>query len=72
MLSPRPYRPAMSIPDVETILMEGAGSQWDPGIIEHFMACRSDLYSICFNGTGETSMSAVERAANLNDSMLAP
>ena len=72
MLSPRPYRPAMSTPDVETILMEGAGSQWDPCIIEHFMACRSDLYSICYNGTGETSLSAVDRAANLNDSMLAP
>ena len=46
----------------------GAGSQWDTRIIDHFMDCRDDLYSICFDGGGEMIAVAVERAALVTDS----
>lgn len=68
MLSPRPYRTAMPITKMESILLQGAGSQWDAGIVDHFMACRDDLYSICFEGGGEMIASAVESAALFTDS----
>ncbi len=71
MLSPRPYRAAMPITKMEAILLQGAGSQWDPTIIEHFMECREDLYSICFEGAGDIIASAVERAALVTDSTVA-
>ncbi len=70
MLSPRPYRDAMPITKMEAILLQGAGSQWDPSIVDHFMECRDDLYSICFEGSGETIAIAVERAALVTDSTL--
>ncbi|HEV8060585.1 MAG TPA: HD-GYP domain-containing protein [Gemmataceae bacterium] len=70
MLSPRPYRAAMPITKMEAILLQGAGSQWDPTIVDHFMECRDDLYSICFEGSGETIAIAVERAALVTDSTL--
>jgi HD-GYP domain-containing protein (c-di-GMP phosphodiesterase class II) len=38
MASDRPYRPGMEISKVTTILREGAGSQWDPWVIERFFA----------------------------------
>jgi HD-GYP domain-containing protein (c-di-GMP phosphodiesterase class II) len=71
MLSPRPYREAMPITKMESILLHGAGSQWDANIVEHFMSCREDIYSICFGGEGEVITSAVERAALITDSSLA-
>jgi hypothetical protein len=43
-------------------MRQGAGSQWDPHIIEHFMACRHDLYPICERGIGESVCVAVEHA----------
>jgi HD-GYP domain-containing protein (c-di-GMP phosphodiesterase class II) len=38
MASDRPYRPGMEISKVTTILREGAGTQWDPWVIERFFA----------------------------------
>ena len=46
-------------------MREGAGSQWDPAIIPHFMACRHELYPICQRGLGDSVFAAVERALNL-------
>lgn len=68
MLSPRPYRAAMPVIKMEAILLQGAGTQWDASIVEHFMQCRDDLYSICFEGGGEMIATAVERAALVTDS----
>jgi HD-GYP domain-containing protein (c-di-GMP phosphodiesterase class II) len=70
MLSLRPYRAAMPITKMEAVLLEGAGSQWDPTIIDQFMECRDDLYSICFDGGPEMIASAVERAALVTDSTI--
>lgn len=37
MTSDRPYRKAMSREEAEAILRDGAGSQWDPQIVEAFL-----------------------------------
>jgi HD-GYP domain-containing protein (c-di-GMP phosphodiesterase class II) len=62
MLSPRPYRPALPARRVDEILAAGAGSQWDPGVVGHFLACRRELYALCQVGEGDSLARAVEGA----------
>jgi HD-GYP domain-containing protein (c-di-GMP phosphodiesterase class II) len=62
MMSARPYRPSLGARRVEAVLAEGAGSQWDPGVVEHFMACRGDLYAICGQATENSVVPSVEQA----------
>jgi len=38
MLSPRPYRPALSPERAQEILEEGAGSHWDPRLVDLFLS----------------------------------
>jgi HD-GYP domain-containing protein (c-di-GMP phosphodiesterase class II) len=66
MMSPRPYRSAMETPRIDTIIAEGAGSQWDPRIVEHFIACHRDMYSICQVGLGDSVNFAIERALSVS------
>jgi len=40
MLSDRPHRKAMSLERVREVLIEGAGKQWDPLVVELFLACQ--------------------------------
>ncbi|OHB66541.1 MAG: hypothetical protein A2V70_05310 [Planctomycetes bacterium RBG_13_63_9] len=47
MSSNRPYRQAMPAEDVEEILREGAGSQWDAEIVDAFFRARSDVRALC-------------------------
>ena len=65
MLSARPYRPALATTHIDTILIDGAGSQWDPRIVKHFLDCRQELYSIRQRGLGDSMNVAVERALNV-------
>jgi HD-GYP domain-containing protein (c-di-GMP phosphodiesterase class II) len=44
MMSPRRYRPARTPPMIDHIFLEGAGSQFDPEVIDHFMASRREIY----------------------------
>jgi HD-GYP domain-containing protein (c-di-GMP phosphodiesterase class II) len=37
MTSARPYRPAMTSKQAIKILKEGAGTQWDPNVVEAFL-----------------------------------
>lgn len=46
MTSDRPYRSGMPTEKAESILREGAGSQWDPECIEAFFACLDDIHHI--------------------------
>jgi HD-GYP domain-containing protein (c-di-GMP phosphodiesterase class II) len=62
MMSPRPYRKPVPREQIEVILRGGAGTQWDPALIEHFMACRSSLYSIGQGAMGHTLYTAVQNA----------
>jgi HD-GYP domain-containing protein (c-di-GMP phosphodiesterase class II) len=60
MASPRAYRPALPPEQVDNTLCAGAGSQWDPDVIAHFLACREDVYAICARGLGDSVLAAVE------------
>lgn len=47
MGSDRPYRKGMPIEKIERIFREGAGSQWDPAVLDAYFRCRDDIRSIC-------------------------
>jgi HD-GYP domain-containing protein (c-di-GMP phosphodiesterase class II) len=61
MRSDRPYRAALEPARVDAIMAEGAGTQWDAAVIEHFLACRHELYAICQRGLGNSVLAAVDR-----------
>jgi HD-GYP domain-containing protein (c-di-GMP phosphodiesterase class II) len=65
MMAARPYRPGMAPERIDEVMRQGAGSQWDPRIIEQFLACREELYPICQRGLGDSVFAAVERALTL-------
>lgn len=46
MTSDRPYRKGMPNEKAESILREGAGSQWDPVCVEAFFSCLDDIHKI--------------------------
>jgi HD-GYP domain-containing protein (c-di-GMP phosphodiesterase class II) len=75
MMSARPYRPALPRAQIDAVMVAGAGSQWDPDVVTHFMTCRHELYSICQRGLGDSVLIAVERALQLGgekESRLSP
>jgi diguanylate cyclase (GGDEF)-like protein/putative nucleotidyltransferase with HDIG domain len=43
MISDRPYRPAMSKEKAKRVLRNGAGTQFDPFLVDIFIACLSEL-----------------------------
>ena len=61
MMSARRYRPALSPVQIEEIFGEGSGKQWDRTIVQHFLACRHELYAVCQRGLGRSVYIAVER-----------
>jgi HD-GYP domain-containing protein (c-di-GMP phosphodiesterase class II) len=60
MMADRPYRSALPPARIDVILAEGAGSQWDPNVVKHFLACRHEVYPICQRGLGESVYRAVQ------------
>jgi HD-GYP domain-containing protein (c-di-GMP phosphodiesterase class II) len=62
MMHTRPYRAALPTTEIERIMLEGAGTQWDPHTVAAFQVCRQDLYSICERGLGDSVFAAVECA----------
>ncbi len=46
MTSDRPYRKGMSTERAEQILRDGAGTQWDPVVVDAFMASLDDIHFI--------------------------
>ncbi len=46
MGSDRPYRSGMKREDIEKILANGAGTQWDPEVVQAFFKARHDIYRI--------------------------
>ena len=63
MMSVRRYRAALSPARIEKIFESGAGTQWDPRIVEHFLKCQEELYEVIQRGLGQSVYVAVERAA---------
>jgi HD-GYP domain-containing protein (c-di-GMP phosphodiesterase class II) len=52
MMSARRYRAALPRPHFETVLREHSGRQWDPTLVEAFMACRAEIYPILYGEGG--------------------
>jgi hypothetical protein len=46
MGSNRPYRGGMPLSQVESVLTEGAGRQWDPAVVRAYLAVRDDIRRI--------------------------
>jgi diguanylate cyclase (GGDEF)-like protein len=67
MMSARRYRPELSRAKIEDVFKDGAGTQWDPRIVECFFDCRDDLYAVFQRGLGQSVYMAVERAAGGDD-----
>jgi HD-GYP domain-containing protein (c-di-GMP phosphodiesterase class II) len=65
MMSARPYRLALPPDRIDGIMVAGSASQWDPRVIEAFLACRHELYPICERGLGDSVLAAVERALSI-------
>ncbi len=62
MMSARPYRKPLPTEQIESIFRDGAGRQWAPDVVEAFLACRGDAFSICDRGLGDSVVRAVEDA----------
>ncbi len=60
MLSPRPHRPALDNGHVDSVLTEGAGKRWDPGIIDQFMVHKKSIHALRERSTKLQTASAVK------------
>jgi HD-GYP domain-containing protein (c-di-GMP phosphodiesterase class II) len=60
MMADRPYRRGLPVGRIDVVMLAGAGKQWDPAVVGHFMACRHELYAICQKGLGQSVCAAVE------------
>jgi HD-GYP domain-containing protein (c-di-GMP phosphodiesterase class II) len=58
MRSPRPHRPAIAKAEVDAILAAGAGTQWDPKVIEYYLQCCSHFHAF-YDKTASQTESAV-------------
>jgi HD-GYP domain-containing protein (c-di-GMP phosphodiesterase class II) len=65
MMSDRPYRPGMPPARIDRVMAEGAGGQWDPRVVEAFMGCRRELYTILQRGLGDSVEAAVDQTLGL-------
>jgi HD-GYP domain-containing protein (c-di-GMP phosphodiesterase class II) len=66
MMSQRRYRPALSPPQIDALFTQGAGRQWDPVIVEHFMACRLQIYPPIYRkGIDDSAFNAVVDLADI-------
>jgi HD-GYP domain-containing protein (c-di-GMP phosphodiesterase class II) len=62
MNTSRPYRAAMPPERVDQILRAGAGSQWDPRVIDAYFRCRDRLVAIRQRGLGASLGAALDGA----------
>jgi hypothetical protein len=50
MCSPRPYRPALARAQMDEAIAAGAGKQWDPCVVEHYLHGRPHFHALCEAG----------------------
>jgi len=62
MNTTRPYRLAMPPERVDAILRQGAGTQWDPLVIDAYFRCRDRIAAIRQRGLGESLRDALDGA----------
>jgi HD-GYP domain-containing protein (c-di-GMP phosphodiesterase class II) len=66
MMSSRRYRAAIPPPQIDVIFLEGGGKQWDSEIVDHFMACRDQIYPPIYQkGIGDSAYHAVGQMAEV-------
>ncbi len=70
MNTSRPYRAAMPCEVVEQILEKGAGSQWDPRVIDAFRRCSRKIRTVRQRGVGESLRHALDGALREGEGML--
>ena len=68
MSTQRRYRDALSPKQVEETLMQGAGSQWDPRVVDAFLRCRDNIHLIRQRGVGESLRRAIDGALRGDES----
>jgi HD-GYP domain-containing protein (c-di-GMP phosphodiesterase class II) len=60
MMSPRRYRPPMTPPQIDEIFLAESGKQFDPEIVDCFMACRDEIYPPIFQrGLGDSALDMI-------------
>jgi HD-GYP domain-containing protein (c-di-GMP phosphodiesterase class II) len=52
----------MTLERAEAILKEGAGTQWDPLVVDAFVRCRAKIFIIRQRGVGESLRQAIDGA----------
>jgi HD-GYP domain-containing protein (c-di-GMP phosphodiesterase class II) len=69
MMSPRRYRGMVTPPHIDTVLVQGSGTQWDPEVVKHFMNCREEIYPPIYQkGIGDSAHHSIEEImAGLRD-----
>jgi HD-GYP domain-containing protein (c-di-GMP phosphodiesterase class II) len=50
MRSPRPHRPALTRSQMDDAFAQGAGKQWDPSVVEHYLHGRPHFHALCEPG----------------------
>jgi HD-GYP domain-containing protein (c-di-GMP phosphodiesterase class II) len=58
----RPYRDSMPYRQVESILVQGAGTQWDKRVVDAFLRCRTRIHAIRQRGVGDSLRLAIDGA----------
>ncbi len=67
MTSNRPYRNGMPVAKAESILRDGAGSQWQPELIEVFLDQISEMTAICTDSRDRTNRLLGRSEITMND-----
>ncbi|HEV3204857.1 MAG TPA: HD-GYP domain-containing protein [Gemmataceae bacterium] len=70
MMTDRPYRSKIPVAEVEKILQQGSGTQWDKRVIDAFFACRQKIHGVRQRGVGDSLRHALDDALRTNDSTL--
>ncbi|WP_152052964.1 HD-GYP domain-containing protein [Tautonia marina] len=66
MSSTRPYRRRLATEQIDRIFRDGAGTQWDPEVVDAMFACREQIESIRQKGLGQSVVQAVDDTINRN------
>jgi hypothetical protein len=60
LMSARRYRPPLGPPQIIAVLRRFGGSQWDPAVVEAFVACGGDIFPPIYQkGVGESALYAL-------------
>jgi HD-GYP domain-containing protein (c-di-GMP phosphodiesterase class II) len=60
LMSARRYRPPFGPPQIQAVLRRFAGTQWDPKVVDAFVACSGDIFPPIYQkGVGESATYAL-------------